>query len=220
MPPRTIDNLGVDVSTRYAEDQKILDQSFIKESRGIPIDTEIEVTMPSFSAEVESLLRTQPTNVTWASFMAPPYYFEQRKRLFTYQMIPSMGSEDKQESQAQKILAKLQSMTGKGGVPQEKEQKYEREIAPEPGKGVNKVEKKDVTPQEIQQKLEGLKAPELGVQRTPAAPQDIRKKYHEERALEEEDRERKILTTLLDTVSLFDKLIIEINAKRSQYQKG
>jgi hypothetical protein len=172
MPPRTIDNLGVEVSTRYAEDQKVLDQKLISESRAIPIDTGIEVTMPSFSAEVEALLQTQPTHVTWATFIAPAGYFEQRKRLFTYQMIPSMGSEDKQESQTQKILAKLQSMAEK------------------------KVEK------------------------DKEEQQDKRKKFEEERALEEEEREKKILSSLLNTVTLFDKLIIEINAKRSQYQKG
>jgi hypothetical protein len=87
-------------------------------------------------------------------------------------MIPSMGSEDKQESQTQKILAKLQSMAEK------------------------KVEK------------------------DKEEQQDKRKKFEEERALEEEEREKKILSSLLNTVTLFDKLIIEINAKRSQYQKG
>lgn len=172
MPPRTIDNLGVDVSTRYAEDQKILDQTLVKESRGISIDTGIEVTAPSFSNEVEALLQTQPTNVTWASFIPPAHYFEQRKRLFTHQMIPSMGSEDKQESQAQKILAKLQSM----------------------------VEKKVEGPQEKEE--------------------EKRQKYEEERELEMEEREKKILSSLLNTVTLFDKLIIEINSRRSQYQKG
>ena len=172
MPPRTIDNLGVDVSTRYAEDQKILDKTFIKESRGISIDTEIEVTTPSFSAEIEALLQTQPTNVTWATFTPPAFYFEQRKRLFTFQMIPSMGSEDKQESQGQKILAKLQSIVEKP------------------------VEKKE------------------------DKQSDQRQKYQEERALEEETREKKVLSSLLKTVTTFDKLIIEINSRRSQYQKG
>jgi hypothetical protein len=171
MPPRTIDNLGVEVSTRYAEDQRLHDENFIKEARGIPAQTEIEVTTPYFPAEMEEFLHLQPTGVTWASFIPPFHYFEQRKRLFTYQLIPSMGSEDKKDSQTQKILAKLKSMA---------EQKVERD----------KEQK------------------------------DKRQQYEEECALEEEEKEKKILTSLLNTITLFDKLIIEINSRRSQYQKG
>lgn len=171
MPPRTIDNLGVEVSTRYAEDQRILDEAIIKEARAIPVQTEIEVTAPFFPSEIESLLHIQPTHITWASFFAPTYYFEQRKRLFTFQLIPSMGSEDKKESQALKILAKLRSMAEER-VQKDKEEK------------------------------------------------DKRQQFEEEKELEEEDREKKILTSLLDTIALFDKLIIEINSRRSQYQKG
>jgi len=171
MPPRTIDNLGVDVSTRYAEDKRTLDETLIKESRAIPVQTAIEVTTPSFPSEVEALLHFQPTGLTWASFFPPAEYFEQRKRLFTFQLIPSMGSEDKKESQAQKILAKLHSMAD------ERAQKEKKE-------------------------------------------KDKRQQYEEERILEEEEKEKKILTSLLDTIALFDKLIIEINSRRSQYQKG
>jgi hypothetical protein len=169
--PRTIDNLGVEVSTRYAEDKKIYDETLIKESRGIPIQAEIAVTTPSFPSEIESLLHAQPALVTWASFIAPEHYFEQRKRLFTYQLIPSMGSEDKRESQAAKILAKLRS-SAEERIPQEKEET------------------------------------------------DKRRRYERDRELEEEEKEKKVLTSLLDTIVLFDKLIIEINSRRSQYQKG
>ena len=171
MPPRTIDNLGVEVSTRYAEDQKMLDEMLIKEARAIPIQTEIEVTAPFLPSELESLLQAQPLYISWASFTAPAYYFEQRNRLFTYQLIPSMGSEDKKESQVQKILAKLRSIA---------EKKTEKD----------KEEK------------------------------DKRQKYEEERALEEEEKEKKVLTSLLDTIVFYDKLIIDINSRRSQYQKG
>jgi len=171
MPPRTIDNLGVDVSTRYAEDKRALDETLIKESHTIPVQTEIEVTMPFFPSEVEALLHIQPTHVAWAFFSAPAFYFEQRKRLFTYQLIPSMGSEDKKESQALKILAKLKSMA-----------------------------------EERAQRDKGEK--------------DKRQRYEEEREIEEEEKEKKILTSLLNSIALFDKLIIEINSRRSQYQKG
>ncbi len=169
--PRTIDNLGVEVSTRYAEDKRLFDEAFIKEARAIPVQTEIEVTTPFFPSEIEALLHAQRTHIPWAFFSAPALYFEQRKRLFTYQLIPSMGSEDKNESQALKILAKLKSMADER-VQRDKEGKGKREL------------------------------------------------YEEEREIEEEEREKKILTSLLNSIALFDKLIIEINSRRSQYQKG
>jgi len=71
MPPRTIDNLGVDVSTRYAEDRKALDESFIKEARTIPSQAQIDVSAPSFPSEMEELLHAQPANISWASFPPP-----------------------------------------------------------------------------------------------------------------------------------------------------
>lgn len=169
--PRTIDNLGVEVSTRYAEDKAILDEALVREAQGIPIQAGIEVTAPSFPSEVEALLHIQPTHVTWASFIAPPHYFEQRKRLFTFQLIPAMGSEDKKESQALKILSKLRA----------REDELIKKEAPEG---------------------------------------DKRLRYEKEREIEDEQREQKALTSLLNTIALFDKLIIEINSRRSQYQKG
>jgi len=57
-------------------------------------------------------------------------------------------------------------------------------------------------------------------EREKEGKKDKRKQYEEERSLEEEEREKKILTSLLSTIALFDKLIIEINSRRSQYQKG
>lgn len=171
MPPRTIDNLGVDVSTRYAEDQKILDKSLIKEARAIPLQAEIEVTIPFFPSELETLLHLSPLQSSWASFIAPELYSEQRKRLFTFQSIPSLGSEDKKESQSQKILAKIQLL----------EQQYHKE---------DKEEK------------------------------DQKKRREQELSLQKEGKEKKILTTLLQTIAQIDKLIVDINSRRSQYQKG
>jgi hypothetical protein len=111
-----------------------------------------------------------PLQSSWASFIAPALYFEQRKRLFTFQSIPSLGSEDKKESQAQKILTQLQLLEEKHARGQEEK--------------------------------------------------DQKKKRQQELALQEEEKEKKILTVLLQTIATLDKLIIDINSRRSQYQKG
>ena len=104
MPPRTIDNLGIEVSTRYAEDLRELDQKLLVEARGIQEQTEIEITHPFFLTELEILLEPQKQQ-TWATFTPPKGYFEQKKRFFMFQLIPSLGSEEKHETQTQKIVS-------------------------------------------------------------------------------------------------------------------
>jgi hypothetical protein len=105
MPPRTVDNLGVDSSTRWAQDQSQLDTSLIKEAPMISTQTEIDVTLPSFASEFDllfgSIYRTSP----WADFFSPPKYHEQKKRLFTFQIAPSLGSEERLDGQMQRIQA-------------------------------------------------------------------------------------------------------------------
>ena len=108
MPPRTIDNLGVDVSTRYAQDQQLLDEKILQEAKKIPVQTEIDVTIPSFSSAFDQLFETSKRNLPWADFFPPEGYHEQKKRLFTFQLIPSLGSQDKREEQARRILAKIE----------------------------------------------------------------------------------------------------------------
>ena len=103
MPPRTIDNLGIEVSTRYAEDLRELDQKLMVEARGISEQTEIEITHPFFLTELEILLEPQKQK-TWATFTHPKGYFEQKKRFFMFQLIPSLGSEEKHETQTQKVI--------------------------------------------------------------------------------------------------------------------
>ncbi len=173
MPPRTIDNLGREASTRWAEDQKYIDEKLVKEARGIQTQTEIEVTLPSFPSELDSLVHSQPTYLTWALFVMPLRYNEQKKRLFTFQLVPSLGSDEKKESQAQKILAKLRSLADKRKEQGEKER-----------------------------------------------DKNQKQKWQEEKEIEEEEKEKKTLISLLDTIATYDKFLVDINSRRSQYQKG
>jgi len=121
MPPRTIDNLGIDVSTRYAQDQKHLDDKLLKDARGISQQTLVDVTIPSYASEFDALFGLSKRNLPWADFQAPNRFNEQKKRLFTHQIIPSLGTAEKKESQAQKIIAKVQSQMAKGQTDKDKE---------------------------------------------------------------------------------------------------
>jgi hypothetical protein len=171
MPPRTIDNLGVEVSTRYAEDQKWLDEKIIKEARAIPLQTQIDVSLPSFASELDILVQSDRTRYVWATFFPPNKYLEQKGRLFSFLVIPSVGSDEKIEALNQKILAKLRAIS----------------------------EKREA------EKGAGKESPDT---------------QFEKKETEEEEKEKKALTLLLETIASLDKFLIDINSRRSQYQKG
>ena len=105
MPPKTIDNLGPEAYSRYAQDQEELSklELSIKEGRAIPPQTEVDVTVPTYPSEFDLFTEAARRNIFWADFYPPSKYHEQKKRLFTYQIIPSLGSADKQETQTQRI---------------------------------------------------------------------------------------------------------------------
>ncbi len=47
-----------------------------------------------------------------------------------------------------------------------------------------------------------------------------REAWLDQREEEEEEKEKKALTALFATIALLDKFLIDINSRRSQYQKG
>lgn len=139
MPPRTIDNLGIEASTRYAEDLRELDQKLINEARAIPGQTEIEITDPFYLTELEILLNAQKQQ-TWATFFPPKGYFEQKKRLFMFQLIPSLGSEEKHETQTQKIISQLKTFAKRKR--KDHQQQNDKQDEPDPEQEYHEREKK------------------------------------------------------------------------------
>lgn len=130
--PKTVDNLGIDVHTQYAQTEALRDAKSIREARAIPSQTEVDVTTPSFPNEFDTLLETRKRNQPWAEFQAPAKYHEQRKRLFaSYQIIPSLGSSDKREIQAQRVsdvvTAAKQRESQRGEAPAESKEIGEEE---------------------------------------------------------------------------------------------
>lgn len=100
---RTIDNLGIEISNRYAEDQSTIDEKLIRESRQMPFSVGIDSTSPSFSQEFALLFGLELRGARIALFQAPLGYFAQRRRLFTNQLMPILGSEEKIEAQEVRI---------------------------------------------------------------------------------------------------------------------
>lgn len=107
--PRTIDDLGVETSVRWATDQEYLDKTITKESPFVSRQTTVDVSSPFFKSEFDLLFEVKQRYQHWANFFAPKEYMEQKMRLFTFQVIPSLGSEELQLAQMQKIKDKLAS---------------------------------------------------------------------------------------------------------------
>lgn len=94
--PRTIDNLGVETSSRYARDQARLDKTLLEEARLIPQKAEVSVLKPYLPTDFEHYLLPNK-QVLWAAFEPPPEYLVHSKSLFSYQMIPSLGEYEEED---------------------------------------------------------------------------------------------------------------------------
>ncbi|HEX2583270.1 MAG TPA: DUF5399 family protein [Chlamydiales bacterium] len=132
--PRTIDNLGMESSVRYAKDKEQLDLRLVEDSKWISKRIEISVTKPYVPSEFEKLFSAKPT-LQWALFSAPPAYEAHTQALFSYQLIPSLGSNEKQEADAEKLIALEESLKKErrpskdGEEQQEEERKRKRLLA-------------------------------------------------------------------------------------------
>jgi len=99
---RTIDNLGIEPSTRYAEDQATFDKSLVRDTR-VQLDAKIDVTEISYTSEIDQLFELEKRHGSWSQFVAPEGYYQQQGKLFTNLVVPALGTLDKREGQLQKI---------------------------------------------------------------------------------------------------------------------
>lgn len=100
--PRTIDNLGVDISIQYAKNMEYLDTKIIEESKTIPFQTEVFVTsyVPS---EWEELFGVRKRHLPWGNFFSPPSFRSHRRNLFSFQLIPSIGTPERHIKEIEKL---------------------------------------------------------------------------------------------------------------------
>lgn len=112
--PRTIDNIGIDASSRYARDRAQLDSKIIEESRIVAPKAEVSVLKPYIATEFEQYLLPNKL-ILWAAFSPPPNYFAYEKPLFTYQLIPSLGGWEKQEADIDKLAVLEDTLNKKNG---------------------------------------------------------------------------------------------------------
>jgi hypothetical protein len=105
--PKTIDNMGIDVSSRYAKNQEIFDPKLIKESDIVAAKV-VSSSMLSTAIPIASEIFTGQlvSHTIWAIFAPPKNYYSNERGLFSYELIPSLGGWEKREANADK-LAKL-----------------------------------------------------------------------------------------------------------------
>lgn len=102
--PRTIDNLGIETSSRYARDQSKLDPNLIKESGFIPTKAEVSVIKPYLPTDLEEYFYPDQLSL-WGAFSPPPEMLKGTSLLFTHQLIPSLGTDEKQEALEERLEA-------------------------------------------------------------------------------------------------------------------
>lgn len=100
---RTIDNLGVEISSDYAARKEAFDESLIKDSRGIQSNTKIDVTAPFMPSEFDTLFGLSEQRIFWPAVQAPPHFYTSRRRLFKEQLVPGIGSLEQQENQIERV---------------------------------------------------------------------------------------------------------------------
>lgn len=93
----TIDNLGIDASSRYALDQLLLDKGILEESPFVgqkAATSALTPYIPEIAPEIARYLRPE-AHVMWATLPEPPEMLAASNPLFTHQTIPSLGSPEK-----------------------------------------------------------------------------------------------------------------------------
>ncbi len=103
--PKTVSNLPIDVSIRWAEDQKLLEDSqpMIRDSTLASTHATTEVILPAKQSEFEMLFGLSQLHPSWATFQKPPGFFFLRRRIFRSQLVAFLGSDEQQDSMMNRI---------------------------------------------------------------------------------------------------------------------
>ena len=111
--PKTVSNLPLDVSIRWAKDQEFLVQTqpTTQDADTISKHAVSDVNLPTSQSQLEVLLGLYIRNPTWALFQMPKGFVGQRRRLFTSQLVSFLGSDEQQDT----IIGRIQGATGEEG---------------------------------------------------------------------------------------------------------
>lgn len=102
---KTIDNLGMDISSHYARSRGEMSEELIKESSIASSSAKIDVTKPAFKSEYDTILGTRQRYQGWALFPLPKDLERLSRRAFTNHLLPSIRTDEFGLLEADRIRA-------------------------------------------------------------------------------------------------------------------
>lgn len=104
--PKTVSNLPLDVSIRWAEDQKRLEETQPIVGRDAAFasnQAQTETILPFKPSDFDQLFGLAQLHPSWATFEQPPGFLFLRRRIFRSQLMPFLGSDEQQEALMSRI---------------------------------------------------------------------------------------------------------------------
>ncbi|MBI5273748.1 MAG: DUF5399 family protein [Chlamydiales bacterium] len=199
---KTVDNLGADVSFDYARRQTLGQPAGYEEARKVMVSAQVDNYTPISHNQYDLLFNTNIRNAPWGGITKPPGFDSQQQRIYTYQVAPSLGTEELQELQLRRIDDKLSQFYASHPAPP---------TSDTPSSTTATGAQTDQQALIDFNQLQGVTAPQVGV--SAEANLIIGD-------LLTTQREAEILKKLLELMMNLDKVLNEVNQKRKQYQKG
>lgn len=100
---KTIDNLGLQTYIRYEEERSRFGDDILIHAQEVASELTRDVSNPLLFSEFDLLFDLQKRARPWADILPPPTYKDQRRRLFTHQLAPKLGPEERVEAYQDRI---------------------------------------------------------------------------------------------------------------------
>jgi hypothetical protein len=103
----TIDNLDIKDHLRWAQDQTILDSTYVAEAALVAPHPESLGLSTIYASKFDELFELYNRNQHWALFSPPKNYFLFRKRFFSYRLFSTIHWEEEEDSEDTKPTCDL-----------------------------------------------------------------------------------------------------------------
>ena len=112
----TIDHLKTKHHVRWAQDQEVLDSTFVRDSHLVASHSEITGLSWIYPSKFDELFELQKRNLPWASFSPPHNFFLFSKRFFSYRLFPNIDCEEEKNEEDEEVNTLTQQIIGLKGT--------------------------------------------------------------------------------------------------------
>ncbi len=91
---KTIDNLGVEISSRYATAAEDQEASIVKDAGVVSPKTRIDVSRAVYTSAFDTLLGTRQRATQWARIASPKGFANASLRIFTHHLLPDIRTDE------------------------------------------------------------------------------------------------------------------------------